>query len=143
MRSFTSSRSPCPIGRASRILGDRWSLLILREAFLGVNRFEDFLDRLPISRAVLTARLRMLADAGVLVRDPPRSKRATYTLTEAGCDLFPMLTALRQWGDRWLFENGHTPLPIHTRFGEDVAPIMVLTTGGKPVVANDRILWDD
>ena len=143
MRSFTSSRSPCPIGRASHILGDRWSLLILREAFLGVNRFEDFLDRLPISRAVLTARLRMLTDAGVLMREPPRSKRATYKLTEAGNDLFPMLTALRQWGDRWLFETGHAPLPILTRFGEDVAPILVLTTGGTPVVASDRILWDD
>jgi len=143
MRSFTASRSPCPIGRASRILGDRWALLILREAFLGVERFEDFLDRLPISRAVLTARLKMLVDAQVLSRDPPMGKRAAYTLTEAGNDLFPMLTALRQWGDRWLFEPGHRPLPIHTRFGEDVAPVEVRTTGGQPVSAADRVFRGD
>lgn len=143
MRSFTASRSPCPIGRASRILGDRWALLILREAFLGVDRFEDFLDRLPISRAVLTARLKMLVDAQVLSRDPPSGKRAAYKLTQAGNDLFPMLTALRQWGDRWLFEPGHHPLPIHTRFGEDVAPVEVRTIGGHAVVAADRVLWAD
>ena len=140
MRSFIASRSPCPIGRASRILGDRWALLILREAFLGVDRFDDFLARLPISRAILTARLKMLVDAQVLSRQPPSGKRAAYRLTEAGNDLFPMLTALRQWGDRWLFEPGHRPLPVRTRFGEDVAPVEVRTTGGRPVVASDRLL---
>ena len=140
MQSFIASRSPCPIGRASRILGDRWALLILREAFLGIDRFDAFMERLPISRAALTSRLKMLVDAGVLERDPPTGKRATYRLTDAGNDLFPTLTALRQWSDRWLFEAGHQPLPVRTRFGENVAPIMVTTASGRLVTAADRLL---
>lgn len=138
MRSFTASRSPCPIGRASRVLGDRWALLVLREAFLGVDRFDAFMERLPISRAALTSRLKMLVDAGIMERNPPAGKRAVYTLTEAGEDLFPTLTALRQWADRWLFEKGHKPLPLATRFGEDIAPVVVTTHSGRPVRAGDR-----
>lgn len=140
MRNFTASRSPCPIGRASRVLGDRWALLILREAFLGIDRFDAFLERLPISRAMLTSRLKMLTEAGVLERDPPEGKRAFYRLTEAGDDLFPTLTALRQWSDRWLFDEKHKPLPLHTRFGEDIAPVVVTTRTGKQVKAADRTL---
>lgn len=140
MCSFAASRSPCPIGRASRVLGDRWALLVLREAFLGVDRFDTFMERLPISRAALTSRLKMLVDAGILERQPPTGKRATYRLTEAGEDLFPMLTALRQWSDRWLFDKGHKPLPLHTRFGEDIAPVIVTTRTGKLVKAADRTI---
>ncbi|NJS15823.1 MAG: helix-turn-helix transcriptional regulator, partial [Sphingopyxis sp.] len=83
MKAYTPSRSPCPVGRASRLLGDRWVLLILREAFLGVERFEDFIDRLDISRAALASRLGWMVDAGVLERVPPDAKRAAYRLTEA------------------------------------------------------------
>lgn len=103
MKSFTPSRSPCPIGRASRIVGDRWALLILREAFLGAERFEQFLDRLDISRAALTSRLGILVAAGVFERVPPEGKRAAYRLTDAGRDLQPTIEALRAWGDAWLF----------------------------------------
>ncbi|QNQ11747.1 winged helix-turn-helix transcriptional regulator [Sphingomonas alpina] len=103
MKSFTPSRSPCPIGRASRIVGDRWALLILREAFLGAERFEQFLDRLDISRAALTSRLGILVAAGVFERVPPEGKRAAYRLTDAGRDLRPTIEALRAWGDAWLF----------------------------------------
>ncbi|MES2057818.1 MAG: helix-turn-helix domain-containing protein [Pseudomonadota bacterium] len=103
MKSFTPSRSPCPIGRASRIVGDRWALLILREAFLGAERFEQFLDRLDISRAALTSRLGILVAAGIFERVPPEGKRAVYRLTEAGQALRPTIEALRAWGDAWLF----------------------------------------
>jgi DNA-binding HxlR family transcriptional regulator len=106
MSTYKPSRSPCPIGRASPILGDRWALLILREAFLGVDRFEDFLERLPISRAMLTDRLRLLVAAGVMQRDPPAAKRALYRLTEAGQGLGPTLMAIKAWGDRWLPRPG-------------------------------------
>lgn len=140
MRSFIASRSPCPIGRASRVLGDRWALLVLREAFLGVDRFDGFMERLPISRAALTSRLKMLADAGIIERQPATGKRATYRLTEAGEDLFPTLTALRQWSDRWLFEKDHKPLPLHTRFGEDIVPVVVTTRTGRRIEASDRII---
>lgn len=105
MAHYVPSRSPCPVGRASRVIGDRWVLLILREAFLGIERFDHFLERLPISRATLTARLAMMVDAGILDRDPPAAKRATYRLTAAGRALAPTYEAIKAWGDAWL------PLP--------------------------------
>ena len=102
MRDYTPSRSPCAVGRASRLLGDRWVLLILREAFLGVERFEDFIDRLDISRAALTSRLGWMVDAGVLERVPPGAKRAAYRLTDAGRALGPTYMAIKAWGEEWL-----------------------------------------
>jgi DNA-binding HxlR family transcriptional regulator len=103
MKQYEPSRSPCPIGRASRILGDRWVLLILREAFLGADRFEAFMERLPISRAALTSRLAMLLDAGLLERDPPDAKRASYRLTDAGSALQPLYQEMARWGATHLF----------------------------------------
>jgi DNA-binding HxlR family transcriptional regulator len=102
MKQYVASRSPCPVGRASRLLGDRWVLLILREAFLGVERFDDFVDRLDISRAALTSRLKWMIDAGVMERIPPEGRRAVYRLTEAGLALRPAYEAIRAWGDQWL-----------------------------------------
>ncbi|MGY4398851.1 DNA-binding HxlR family transcriptional regulator [Sphingomonas sp. UYAg733] len=103
MKSYQPSRSPCPVGRASRIIGDRWALLILREAFLGAERFDQFLERLDISRAALSSRLGILVAGGVLERVPPEGKRAVYRLTDAGQALKPTYEALRAWGDAWLF----------------------------------------
>ena len=103
MKSYQPSRSPCPVGRASRIVGDRWALLILREAFLGAERFDQFLERLDISRAALSSRLGILVAGGVLERVPPEGKRAVYRLTDAGHALKPTYEALRAWGDAWLF----------------------------------------
>jgi DNA-binding HxlR family transcriptional regulator len=88
MKPYVASRSPCPIGRASRLLGDRWVLLLLRELFLGVDRF--------------VRRLEWLVDAGVVAREPPDARRARYRLTEAGRALAPALDAIRHWGDAWL-----------------------------------------
>lgn len=108
MKQFQPSRSPCPIGRASRILGDRWVLLILREAFLGEARFEGFMQRLPINRAALTSRLAMLVEAGLLERDPPDTKRASYRLTAAGRGLIPVYREIGRWSGAHLF-GGDTP----------------------------------
>ncbi len=102
MKAYVPSRSPCPIGRASRLLGDRWILLILREAFLGVDRFEGFVERLNISRAALTSRLGWLVDAGLMERIPADAHRANYRLTAAGQALAPTMDAMRHWGDAWL-----------------------------------------
>ncbi|MEO9461928.1 MAG: helix-turn-helix domain-containing protein [Marinomonas sp.] len=109
MKRYEPSRSPCPIGRASRILGDRWVILILREAYLGVVRFEDFMARLPISRAALASRLAMMTEAGLLQRDPPDAKRANYKLTEAGQALKPTYDAMKAWSGQHLFEEGDAP----------------------------------
>lgn len=102
MKEYVASRSPCPIGRASRLLGDRWVILILREAFLGVDRFDGFVERLGISRAALTSRLDWLVKAGLLARDPPGARRGRYVLTESGRDLAPTFAAMRDWAATWL-----------------------------------------
>src|SRR5688572_1695741 len=94
----------CSVARTLEIVGDRWSVLVLREAFLGVRRFEVMQRHLGIARNVLTDRLNRLVDAGILVRvqyqeRPPRSE---YRLTEAGIDLWPTIVALLQWGNKHL-----------------------------------------
>lgn len=109
MRRYEPSRSPCPIGRASRLLGDRWIILILREMFLGCVAFDGFMERLPISRAALSSRLTMLLDAGLAERDPPDAKRARYILTPAGIALQPVYEAMGKWSTQHLFEAGEIP----------------------------------
>lgn len=109
MKSYRASRSPCPIGRAARVLGDRWVLLILREAFFGVERFEEFVDRLGINRAALTSRLAILQDAGLMVREPPEGKRARYVLTDSAHALIPLYREMADWGSRHLFDDSEAP----------------------------------
>ena len=94
----------CSIARTLAVLGDRWTLLVLREAFYGVRRFEDFQRRLGVARDVLTVRLNRLVDEGVLERVPYREagqrRRHEYRLTAKGLDAYPILVALLAWGDR-------------------------------------------
>jgi DNA-binding HxlR family transcriptional regulator len=91
----------CPIGRASAILGDRWTLLIVREANLGVSRFDGFRARLGIADNILSSRLRALVEHGILAKTPyhdGRRQRSEYRLTQAGADLAPLLRSLALWG---------------------------------------------
>lgn len=106
MKTYQPSRSPCPIGRAARVLGDRWVLLILRESYRGAERFEDFIEPLGINRAALTSRLTMLQDAGLLTRDPPEGKRARYVMTERAKALLPVYREMAIWGGEHLFDEG-------------------------------------
>lgn len=106
MKTYTPSRAPCPIARAARLLGDRWVLLILRDAFLGAERFEEFIERLGINRAALTSRLAMLQEAGLLRRDPPDSKRARYILTDKARALVPVFEQMAGWSSAHLFTEG-------------------------------------
>jgi DNA-binding HxlR family transcriptional regulator len=105
MRASEIADQDCSIARPAALLGDRWTLVILRQAFLGVKRFEDFQSTLGISRSLLSERLGRLVDAGVLRREPYKDEvrtRDRYRLTEMGLDLYPVLIALRNWGDRYL-----------------------------------------
>jgi DNA-binding HxlR family transcriptional regulator len=114
------SERPCPIGRAGSLLGDRWTLLILRDATMGVTRFDAFRDSLRIADNVLSSRLRRLVAAGVLTRLPYRDGNRTrheYRLTPAGADLLPVLRALADWGDR------------HTRPAEPAPPMRMVHAG--------------
>jgi DNA-binding HxlR family transcriptional regulator len=96
--------SNCSIARTLAVLGDRWTLLVLREAFNGVRRFEDLQRRLEVARDVLTVRLNRLVDEGVLervpYREPGQRGRHEYRLTARGLDAYPILVALLAWGDR-------------------------------------------
>lgn len=100
----------CPIDRALAVVGTRSALLLLREAFYGTTRFADFAGRVGISEPVAAARLRELVEAGLIEREPYREPgqrtRMQYRLTQRGAELFPVLVALMQWGDRWLGPAG-------------------------------------
>ena len=107
----------CSVAQALEVIGEWWTLLILRDCFLGVRRFDDFVERLGISRNVLTNRLDTLVEAGLLERrayDEARG-RYDYVLTDKGRALWPVLTAIRQWGDEWLLGSGNEPLLLEHR----------------------------
>lgn len=99
----------CSIARSLEVIGEWWTLLIVRDAFFGVTRFEEFQERLGIARNVLTTRLETLVEHEVLERrsyDEPRN-RFDYVLTEKGQALWPVLVTLRQWGDEWIVGAGN------------------------------------
>ncbi|ASU84040.1 transcriptional regulator [Nocardiopsis gilva YIM 90087] len=107
----------CSVARTLDVVGERWTLLVLREVFLGVRRFDLIHEHTGAPRAVLTERLRRLVDAGILRREEYREKgrrpRYEYELTKAGHELRPVLTALMQWGDRYLAGPEGPPLKLH------------------------------
>ncbi|MYM26795.1 transcriptional regulator [Duganella sp. CY15W] len=124
----------CPMARAVDLIGEWGSLLILREAFAGVRRFDDFQERLQMSRNLLTARLKKLVDGGVLVRQPiaENAKRLEYVLTPMGEDLATAVVALRQWGDRWLFApNPHPVDMIDVADGTVIPKLEVRSASGR------------
>jgi DNA-binding HxlR family transcriptional regulator len=99
----------CSIARSLALLGDKWTLVVLRQSFRGIRRFDEIQSSLGIPRALLAERLARLVDAGVLERRPYADERRTrheYRLTEKGMDLYPTLMALRTWGDKYLAPEG-------------------------------------
>jgi len=97
----------CPTARAADIIGDRWSLLIVRDAFDGASRFSQFQRNLGIAKNILTERLKALVEQGIFeVRSNAQGTRNEYVLTERGMDLFVVITSLRQWGERHAFDDG-------------------------------------
>jgi DNA-binding HxlR family transcriptional regulator len=125
----------CSIDKAVQVLSTRSALLILREAFYGTTRFDDFAERVGISQPVAAARLKELVEEGLLEREPyrePRQRtRYRYRLTEKGADLFPVLVALKQWGDRWLAADGAPVELSHRGCGELVQAEMRCAAGHK------------
>jgi len=115
----------CSIARALDVVGEWWTLLILRDALRGTTRFDDFHESLGMARSVLTARLKRLTDAGVLDRfqyreHPPRHE---YQLTDKGRALFPVVAALQRWGDDWAAGPGGPPaLLVHEPCGHTIQP---------------------
>lgn len=113
MRTDPWSDDPCPIARAMAVIGQRWSMLIIREAFLGRTRFSEFKEQLGIASDVLSARLAELVSAGVLetveYREPGDRARSRYELTQSGRDLVVVLGAIGQWGYKHADRSKGTP----------------------------------
>ena len=103
-----ASDEPCPVARSVDLVGDRWMLLIVRDAFDGLRRFSEFQRSLGVARNILSDRLRRLVDTGILTTQAASNGDAhqEYVLTARGRDLFPVVVALRQWGERCLFREG-------------------------------------
>jgi DNA-binding HxlR family transcriptional regulator len=114
----------CALARALEVLGERWTLLIVRDVFYGVRRYSDFLAHLDIPRAVLAARLQALVEAGVLdkVRYSDTPPRDEYVITEMGRELWPALHTLSAWGGRHLSANGSRRVFAHAACGTLVGP---------------------
>ncbi len=130
---------PCSVAQCLEVVGEWWSLLIIRDAFLGVTRFDDFRERLGISRNILNQRLNGLVEAGILTKKlysehPPRYD---YRLTAKGRDLWPVLTTLRQWGDRHAAPHGPPLYVRHKNCGNVSDAVMICSSCGEPLQARD------
>lgn len=123
----------CSVAQFLDVVGEWWTLLIIRDAFLGVRRFDDFQARLGISRNILTLRLGRLVDKGVLrrVRYSEHPPRFEYRLTHKGYDLWHALTAMREWGDRWAAPAGPPVLLRHETCGEFVEAVPTCSCCGE------------
>ena len=134
----------CSIARTLEIVGERWTLLVLRDALAGTRRFDDFQAKLGIARNVLQTRLTRLVDEGVLERRPyqERPLRHEYVLTAAGRDLLPVLIALMRWGDAHRAPGGAPTLIVHAGCGGDVTPAMTCERCGADLRARDLEIKD-
>ena len=133
MKWQDTAEMPCPVARTLAVIGDRWTFLIVRNAFMGMRRFEDFQRSLGITRHVLAGRLGRLVEQGVLSRQPYQQKpvRHEYRLTDKGKDLYPVLLALTSWGDRWLDKGDAPDFKLqHVVCGHQFSPVMCCSECG-------------
>ncbi|WP_344886178.1 helix-turn-helix domain-containing protein [Nonomuraea antimicrobica] len=136
MRRTRFDAWPCSIARTVDLVGDWWTPLVMREAFYGARRFEEFQQRLGVSRNVLTQRLERLVEENMLKRVPyqERPVRHEYRLTEKGRDFFTVLAAMIRWGDRWLSESDGPPVELRDReTGLPVELEVIDARTGRPV----------
>jgi DNA-binding HxlR family transcriptional regulator len=140
--SRTTMRAPnldwtdpdCPVARTLDLVGDKWSLLVIRDAMDGVQSFTEFQRRTGIARNILTDRLRKLIAHGILAqRTAPSGRRQAYVLTEAGRDLFPLILTLRQWGEHHAFTPGETHSVLVDGHGTPVPEIAPTSADGTPL----------
>ncbi|MFG1883036.1 winged helix-turn-helix transcriptional regulator [Micromonospora sp. NPDC049102] len=134
----------CTVSRAMEILGERWTMVVLREVFSGVRRFDDMRVRTGVPRQVLTNRLALLVERGVLRREPYREPgsrlRHEYRLTAMGMALWPVLVAVLGWGDRYLADAEGPPLSVeHRDCGAPVRVELRCADGHAVVDARDAL----
>ncbi|EPZ3030543.1 winged helix-turn-helix transcriptional regulator [Yersinia enterocolitica] len=130
----------CPVARTLEILGDRWSLMIIRDAFNGIRRFGEFRNNLGLAKNILAGRLRDLVEHGILRVAPASDGSAyhEYVLTEKGHQLFPIIVSLRQWGEEHLFSAGekHSIL-VDNLSGQPISKLAVSSQQGQVLDASD------
>ncbi len=131
-------KQPCSIARTLSVLGDRWTMLILRNAFMGMRRFDDFQENLGVTRHVLSERLKRLVEHEILVKTPytDRQERFEYRLTEKGLELYPILLTMTNWADKWMDEGLGQPLIyLHQNCGHTFKPTMTCSECGEEIHA--------
>jgi DNA-binding HxlR family transcriptional regulator len=134
----------CSIAAALESVGERWSFLILRGAFNGLQHFEEFQSTLGIARNILSNRLARLVENGILGRepDPTDRRRVAYRLTEKGLDLLPVLLSLRQWGEKWISGVPSNPVLVDRATRRQIAPMSVRDADGR-MLTRDELEWLD
>ncbi|MEU3295458.1 helix-turn-helix domain-containing protein [Streptomyces longwoodensis] len=134
MTWLETSTENCTVQRTLDLVGEKWSMLVLRDAMNGVRRFDDFRRHMGLSEAVLADRLRKLVAAGILrtvpYREPGSRTRHEYRLTRKGWDLWPAMIALKQWGDRYTADPEGPPLDVLHRDCGELAEVAVACSGG-------------
>lgn len=126
----------CSVARTLSVIGDRWTMLVLRNAFMGVRRFDAFQHSLGVTRHVLSDRLKRLVEHDILQKVPyqDRQERFEYRLTSKGRDLYPVILSLARWGDQWMDEGQGAPLQfVHKDCGKVFTPLLVCSECREPV----------
>ena len=140
MRRASFEDMSCSVARSLEVIGEWWTLLILRDAFFGVTRFDEFQARLGIARNILAKRLDTLVEHGVLERrwyDEARG-RYDYVLTDKGKALWPVLVTIRQWGDEWVVGAGKEPVVmVHATCGERATAVLACDHCGEELQGRD------
>ena len=136
MRRKSFGNMQCPIARSLERVGEWWSILILRDAFHGLTRFDEFQESLGIAPNMLTRRLKALVEAGLLERRrynerPPRDE---YVLTQAGRDFRPVLWSLLAWGNKHFAPEGPSVVIVDSQTGAEAEPVLVDASSGRPLV---------
>jgi len=142
MRWDALAKEDCSLARTLAVIGDRWTLMILRDAFLRVRRFEDFEASLKIARRVLSERLALLVEHGILakVAYQERPTRHEYRLTEKGLELYPALIALVHWGDKhYAGKDGPPVLHRHLKCGHEFRSVTTCSECRREVKARDVV----
>jgi DNA-binding HxlR family transcriptional regulator len=130
----------CPIARSMAVLGERWAILLLREAYYGSTRFDDFQRNLGIAPNILSARLKTLVEHGMLERTAGLAggTRQVYVLTDKGRDFFPAFVALKAWADRWMTdERGPLTVLLDRQTGNEIVAAHLTREDGTTVTLND------
>lgn len=140
MRWEDLDQQPCSLARTLAVVGDRWTLLILRDCFLGVRRFDAFEKRLGITRHILADRLKKLLSYGVLYKSPYQQHplREEYRLSEKGLELHSVILGLVSWGDQHMSDERGAPIVhIHKSCGHQIHPITSCSECGEAITAKD------